>query len=297
MSSQSGVDPHAQHANGQKAPPKKRKSLARELQTLVDNNGKRARRDLPKCPICERRIDPADWPYHYQQELSRLNEIGSDAYHDPLDKNKGKRGAAVVARQQLERSTGKRKLNMYEQTLDIIRKNRTARQEALRRIDMPTRPHENDASSLYEDVQICFICNERLHGDSDAINFHIDQCLANGPPPSSPSPVASSASSISGAADIGWQEYEWAGQTRVRATAMMEGGYRGAGFATANKEEDVDEDLDVEDDGAGQYGQSQYAECDIVVSDDENEDVSALREMVSGGIPRSSSSTAADAQE
>ncbi|KAG0164403.1 hypothetical protein DFQ28_010530 [Apophysomyces sp. BC1034] len=70
---------------------------------------------------------------------------------------------------------------------------------------------------------------------------------------------------------------------------MMEGGYRGAGFATASKEEDVEEDLDVEDDDAEQYGQSQYAECDIVVSDDENEDVSALREMVSEGVARSTS--------
>ncbi|CAO3700004.1 unnamed protein product [Rhizopus stolonifer] len=81
------------------------------------------------------------------------------------------------------------------------------------------------------------------------------------------------------------------GQRRVRASAMMEGGYSGAGFATASKreaEDDEDEDLDVEDDDAEQYGETQYTERDILVNaDEDNEDAFALREMVSGGTARS----------
>lgn len=60
----------------------------------------------------------------------------------------------------------------------------------------------------------------------------------------------------------------------------------GAGFATASKrEEDEDEeDLDVEDDGDDEYGAIQYSERDIVF-DSQDEDASALREMVSGASP------------
>jgi hypothetical protein len=93
---------------------KRSKVSRRELNTLNDNNSKRgivfvlrknpkknknlvyffffffffflARRDLPKCPICEYRIEPQYWAEHYQYELSRLSEPTSEAYSDPLNK-------------------------------------------------------------------------------------------------------------------------------------------------------------------------------------------------------------------
>lgn len=71
---------------------------------------------------------------------------------------------------------------------------------------------------VLSDTQTCFICNQVLHGDSEAVNLHIDQCLAN-----MNNNTAESSTSGGGT----WVEYEWAGQTRVRATAMMEGGYSG----------------------------------------------------------------------
>lgn len=46
---------------------------------------KLARRDLPKCPICEERIDPAYWQAHYEYELGRLDQVNSGIYQDPLD--------------------------------------------------------------------------------------------------------------------------------------------------------------------------------------------------------------------
>lgn len=76
----------------------------RELDTLNDNNSKRgiekysasnkrlvkcnfiARRDLPKCPICEYRIEPMYWAEHYQYELNRLSETSSEAYSNPMNK-------------------------------------------------------------------------------------------------------------------------------------------------------------------------------------------------------------------
>ncbi|KAI8882084.1 hypothetical protein K501DRAFT_252054 [Backusella circina FSU 941] len=261
----------------------KKKSLRRELETLDDNNSKRARRDFPKCPICEHRIEPIYWTEHYQYELTRLAELDSEAYTDPLDKNKGKRGAAVVARRQLENKK-KKHSSVYEETLERIQKNRNKRSDMLKCID---RPEEFEAvpeqqQQQASDAQVCFICNQTLYGDLDIINLHIDNCLANPPTASSehtiedPSPSPASS----------WEQYEWAGEVRVRATAMMEGGYGGAGFATTNKEEaEEDEDLDVEEDDDDQFGTIQYSERDIVVST-EDEEAYALREMVSGGSVR-----------
>ena len=53
-----------------------------------------------------------------------------------LSKGK-KRGAALVARQQMERSTGRKKTGtVYDETLDKVQKNREQRKEALRRMGM-----------------------------------------------------------------------------------------------------------------------------------------------------------------
>lgn len=73
---------------------------------------------------------------------------------------------------------------------------------------------------------MCFICNQTLHGDLDVINLHIDNCLANPPAESSEHTDTNDVSTPSSPSSS-WEQYEWAGEVRVRATAMMEGGYRG----------------------------------------------------------------------
>ncbi|KAI7892063.1 uncharacterized protein EV154DRAFT_203113 [Mucor mucedo] len=270
------------------------------------------------------------WQDHYQYELARLSEPTSEAYTDPLNKNKGKRGAAVVAKRQLEGSKGKKKVSsVYEETLEKIQKNRLKRTDRLRQLDgtsmikhdtlppTPSQPNDSDIALQVMlddvDVQTCFICNQRLYGDLEAVNLHIDNCLTNPTPDveeeteldeteeedvdsdneTTPRLQQQQQAVGAGSATNSWEEYEWAGQVRVRASAMMEGGYGGAGFATSSKrdEDEDEEDLDVEDDDAAQFGQSQYTERDIVVNmDDDTEDASALREMVSGGTMRTPTS-------
>lgn len=294
-----------------------------------------ARRDLPKCPICEYRIEPQYWQEHYQYELGRLSETTSEAYTDPSNKkygilidffvyksnascsnSKGKRGAAVIAKRQLEQAKGKKKVgSVYEETLERIQKNRLKRSERLRQMDgtgiIDNDQSTNDSEVALQvmlddvDVQTCFICNERLYGDLEAVNLHIDNCLSQ--PNREEHDDDEEEDIIDDDEDEstatrqaqqqqqsnGWEEYEWAGQVRVRATAMMEGGYGGAGFATSSKrdEDEDEEDLDVEDDDAAQFGESQYTERDILVNmDDDTEDASALREMVSGGTMRTPTS-------
>lgn len=225
---------------------------------------------------------------------------------------KGKRGAAVMAKKQLE-SKGKKKVqSVHEETLDRIQKNRTKRNDRLKHLEGPHMTEDDSQVALQMmqeeaaavqggDVQTCFICNEQLFGDLDAVNLHIDNCLSNQTQQQEEDEDdeiidADDDEPAAGTTSTGWEEYEWAGQRRVRATAMMEGGYGGAGFTTASKvevDDDEDIDLDVEDDDAAQYGESQYTERDIVVQmDDEND--STLREMVSGGVARTSNNNSSE---
>ncbi|KAG1168804.1 hypothetical protein G6F70_008893 [Rhizopus microsporus] len=295
------------NTNDSKLKSSKKRALRRELATLQEDNNKKARRDSPKCPVCEHRIEPAYWNEHYQYELSRLAEPNSEVYSD---KSKGKRGAAVVARKQMERTSGKKRAgSVYEETLERIQKNRQKRTDILKHLDNKQQRLSDSEIALQlsleeeQEIQTCFICNQQIFGDLEAINLHIDNCLSNAQEPPSSSSTTAAAATVTTTTTTtdnpessdAWVEYEWAGQRRVRASAMMEGGYSGAGFATASKrevEDEDDEDLDVEDDDAAQYGEHQYTERDILVNmEDDNEDAHALREMVSGGTSHNSPSS------
>ncbi|RUS18089.1 hypothetical protein BC937DRAFT_89162 [Endogone sp. FLAS-F59071] len=273
-----------------------------------------AKRGLFKCPICKEHIDLSQYDDHYLLELRRLQELDATPYESSGAETKGKRGAAVAARKHIAQVVSSKKtpsLTGHEQTLSQLRKKRAQRRAALRDgneggwvMNLHSNWRHFTLTFLPlvfnpELPQSCFICNEILYGDSTYINSHIDGCLADGGRSSGPSrreagvitgasTAASSRASRGGStADeedgIGWAEYEWAGQTRVRVTSLLEGGYRGVGFAITKKDEDVDDDVDVEDDGAAVFGEAQFAEKDILVNEpDEDEESLALREMVSG---------------
>ncbi|XP_078143653.1 E3 ubiquitin-protein ligase RNF220a isoform X6 [Centroberyx gerrardi] len=93
----------------------------------------------------------------------------------------------------------------------------------------------------------------------------------------------------------GFEEYEWAGQKRIRATALLEGGFRGTGFAMCSAKEsaaDSDADLDVDGDDTLEYGKAQYTEADIIPCSGAGEDQGEARErealrgaVLNGGMP------------
>ncbi|KAG2180018.1 hypothetical protein INT43_003805, partial [Umbelopsis isabellina] len=283
------------------------------------------RRDWPKCPICGVPVEPAQYENHYRLELYELQQLNFSDFEQA--KSRGKRGAAVHAKRQLEKTTGKRKVaSRYEDCLEKIKKSRENRNAAIQGINTGGKcPRSIIITDICISIsstilkmcgtmiknhlvrtivtfdaglqQTCFICNQVLSGDTESINLHIDGCLArmnfeggqeevalpthNEVTTQEQSSGDGEAAEALSAAE--WEEYEWAGQRRVRATAMLEGGYGGVGMSTTVKGEDVEDDLDVEDDDADEFGEAQYSERDIVVNqDDDNEDSAALREMVSG---------------
>ncbi|NXO90811.1 RN220 ligase, partial [Certhia brachydactyla] len=88
-----------------------------------------------------------------------------------------------------------------------------------------------------------------------------------------------------------FEEYEWCGQKRIRATTLLEGGFRGSGFIMCSGKEnpDSDADLDVDGDDTLEYGKPQYTEADIIPCTEEPGEAKereALRGAVlNGGTP------------
>ncbi|KAJ3022888.1 UNVERIFIED_CONTAM: hypothetical protein HDU68_008877, partial [Siphonaria sp. JEL0065] len=148
------------------------------------------------------------------------------------------------------------------------------------------------------DEPACFICGSILPKGAVAINQHIDLCLsrAESGSPSSTSPsqdsipkgrgkgkgklVKSEPTSLSSSSaatqqeiyddaqqqgEVEFEEYTWAGQTRVRVTSMLEGGFAAHGFNVYNKkrDKDVEEDIDIDMDEEEMFGGVQFTNEDV----------------------------------
>ena len=87
--------------------------------------------------------------------------------------------------------------------------------------------------------------------------------------------------------DVG-ESYTWCGQTRIRATSLIESSLSSTGIGTnvnrANEDEDTEVNIDGDDD-TQVYGASQYSERDIILL---NKDDQRLRDLVLGEVPSTS---------
>ena len=72
------------------------------------------------------------------------------------------------------------------------------------------------------DEPACPVCSERLSGTPEELNQHVERCLnkQNGVP------EHDEEVDVEGDAET-FEEYEWAGQRRVRASSMLLGGFSG----------------------------------------------------------------------
>lgn len=77
------------------------------------------------------------------------------------------------------------------------------------------------------DEPSCPVCNERLSGTPEELNQHVDRCLNK---QNNGNSVGQNANLDEEEVDVEgdtFEEYEWAGQRRVRATSMLVGGFAG----------------------------------------------------------------------
>lgn len=78
------------------------------------------------------------------------------------------------------------------------------------------------------DEPSCPVCSERLSGTPEELNQHVERCLNkhNNGNPAGQNNLDEEEVDVEGDAET-FEEYEWAGQRRVRATSMLVGGFSG----------------------------------------------------------------------
>ena len=148
---------------------------------------------------------------------------------------------------------------------------------SVRRLYYPW-PFANMHFLVGSSTTVCPVCEMSVDGSLDEVKEHVDACLRVDREPSE--------HDVIDVEDDDYDEYEWAGQRRVRATSLFRGGMRGAGFLTIQRTGE-DEELDVTGDGEGEsIGEAQYTDMDIVPMSAETtqEDIERrlLREAVIG---------------
>lgn len=120
---------------------------------------------------------------------------------------------------------------------------------------------------------ICPICNKEV---SEDLTLHVELCLRR-------SEANGSESDENIDVENSFDEYEWAGQSRIRATALLEGNVSSLGTSITMAE--GDEDLNVDGDDCQMYGSPQYSETDVILPCEDPENV-ALRKAVIGASPK-----------
>ncbi|XP_077282667.1 E3 ubiquitin-protein ligase RNF220 isoform X3 [Temnothorax americanus] len=240
------------------------------------------------CPICGVTVRPQELEQHFAQELDRLYKVSSASSRPrpsrstlpPTHPQDHPHGPMLHAPSAAD-GTPQGRWETYKR----IKANRQAR------IRVKNRKRKADEAS-------CPVCSERLSGTPEELNQHVDRCLnkQNNGNPAGQNANNVDEEEVDVEGDPEYEEYEWAGQTRVRATSMLVGGFSAAGLATSSSNrggarggggnhEDEDVDLVVDGDDAAEFGPAQYSEADVVAprvdgTPREQKERDALREAV-----------------
>lgn len=241
------------------------------------------------CPACGVTVRPQELEQHFAQELDRLYKISSASSRarasrsslPPGHPQDHPHGPMLHAP-----STADGTPHGRWETYKRIKANRQAR------IRVKNRKRKADEPS-------CPVCSERLSGTPEELNQHVERCLNkhNNGNPAGQNNLDEEEVDVEGDAET-FEEYEWAGQRRVRASSMLVGGFSAAGLATSssnrssaggnsgsNHQEEEDVDLVVDGDDAAEFGPAQYSEADVVAprmdgTPREQKERDALREAV-----------------
>ncbi|XP_069366951.1 E3 ubiquitin-protein ligase RNF220a isoform X6 [Paralichthys olivaceus] len=265
----------------------------------ISTNGKKKMSlydsQAPVCPICQVLLRPGELQEHMETEIDRLaaiclsskNPSSKDGAATPgtpksmlLSVHIKREGESPVVSPLS--SEDAHHSDRY-QTFLRVRANRQTRLNA--RIGKMKRRKPEEGG------QVCPLCSAPLAGSEEEMSRHVEQCLIQ----REGALCDDDSADMDGENGRGFEEYEWAGQKRIRATALLEGGFRGTGFATCNIKEsaaDSDADLDVDGDDTLEYGKAQYTEADIIPCSGAGEDQGEARErealrgaVLNGGMP------------
>ncbi|XP_059419483.1 E3 ubiquitin-protein ligase RNF220-like isoform X6 [Carassius carassius] len=243
----------------------------------------------PICPICQVLLRPGELQEHMEQEMERLTHmhISKNPSHKDINAAPGTPKSLLLSvhiKREGESpvvsplSSDEAHHSDRYQTFLRVRANRQTRLNA--RIGKMKRRKP-------EDGQVCPLCSAPLTGTEEEMSRHVEQCLFK-----REGGTEEDSADVEGENGTRFEEYEWCGQKRVRATTLLEGGFRGTGFAMCSTKEshDSDADLDVDGDDTLEYGKAQYTEADIIPCSGEDQGEAKEREalrgaVLNGGVP------------
>ncbi|XP_058251249.1 E3 ubiquitin-protein ligase RNF220a isoform X7 [Hemibagrus wyckioides] len=264
----------------------------------------------PICPICQVLLRPGELQEHMEQEMERLTHLHISKNPSPKDLSTApgtpkslllsvhiKREGESPVISPLS-SDDPHHSDRY-QTFLRVRANRQTRLNVgdlcwRRRYgkdvprDVPLAPyclHDARIGKLKrrkpEDGQVCPLCSAPLEGTVEEMNRHVEECLLK-----REGGMEDDQADMEGENGTRFEEYEWCGQKRIRATSLLEGGFRGTGFAMCSTKEshDSDADLDVDGDDTLEYGKAQYTEADIIPCSGEDQGETKEREALRGAV-------------
>lgn len=292
---------------------------------------RRKQADPACCPVCGVTVRAHEVEQHYSMEMERLNKLSVQKYRKTPSKDMpsstiGNLSPAPAA----SSSTANESAELKDcwKTYQRIKSNRSARLKVNSHFSIDSiwfmSPFCSKCRFLLQlknrkrraDDPSCPVCNERIPDD---INLHVELCLRRNERNNGSSSAANDDDDDDISIDVEgetYEEYEWAGQTRVRASTMLEGGYTAAGMSNAffplifsiaflmakcsfastglqttsisqTSQNDEDEDLNVDGDDSQIYGEPQYSERDIILPmvDNNKKENIYLRNLVIGQTP------------
>ncbi|XP_077980996.1 E3 ubiquitin-protein ligase RNF220-like [Glandiceps talaboti] len=240
----------------------------------------------PVCPICGMTLKPGEVTRHFAIELDQLNETGRASRKSLQEKKvlhiiSQTDDTGIVAKKTSKDGNSDLPSMTRFENFQRVRSNRQQRLHAARARKKKRTSEEFGASTSSDangmicgntaadsDViaeSMCPICNQKITGTSEEINHHAEACIRKRQSPGHDDDHMEV-----------FEEYEWAGQTRIRATTMLEGGFAGSGFQVHKRKDDGDSDVDLNVDGDESvvYGAAQYSERDVIpcTSEEPNEE-------------------------
>lgn len=244
---------------------------------------KRTSFDPVVCPVCGITIRESELEQHFKNEVEKLGKIkkivnNKSPSSTPPSTSKGKVGessSSVPSKNDAEE-------NCWE-TFQKIKENRVRRSSKVRNcfafshrnLNLSHPSQLKNRKRKIED-RACPICSKVITED---LQLHVELCLKK--------QEHTFSDESDDEIDVG-ESYSWCGQTRVRATTLLESSLSSTGIGTCVSKSNEDEDTEVNIDGDEEsiYGSVQYSERDVILL---NKDDQRLRDLVIGdGAPSTS---------
>lgn len=241
---------------------------------------KRTSFDPVTCPVCSITIRESELDQHFKSELEKLGKIkkvvNKSPSTTPPGTSKTKTGESSTS------NNAENDENCWD-TYQKIKENRVRRCSRVRKYfvfcfknHLTSCPSQLKNRKRKIEDRACPICSKVIGED---LQLHVELCLKKQEQTSDESDDE---------IDVG-ESYSWCGQTRIRATTLVEGNLSATVSGACHKpSEDEDTEVNIDGDDDTQYGSAQYSERDIILL---NHDDQRLRDLVIGEDAPSTSGT------